>query len=69
MAGGPTNPYIPTLALAKEIEPGTLANGYYKFLTTGGTGLSAYTVPDTRIPNVLDLNEGAFQLSPYITYG
>ncbi|MGA9039539.1 MAG: alkaline phosphatase family protein [Terriglobales bacterium] len=67
VAGGPTNPYIPTLALAKEIEPGTLANGYYKFLTTGGTGLSAYTVPDTRIPNVLDLNEGAFQLSPYIT--
>src|SRR5271169_1731728 len=48
VAGGPTTPYIPTVAIAKEIEPGTLANSYYKFLTTGGTGLSAYTVPDTR---------------------
>jgi phospholipase C len=67
VAGGPTTPYLPNITEAKEIEPGTLANSYYKFLTTGGTGLSAYTVPDTRIPNVLDLNEGAFQLSPFIT--
>jgi phospholipase C len=67
VAGGPTTPYLPNLALAKEIEPGTLANSYYKFLLTGGTGLSAYTVPDTRIPNDLSLNEGAFQLSPFIT--
>jgi phospholipase C len=67
VAGGPTMPFLPNLALAKEIEPGTLANSYYKFLLTGGTGLSAYTVPDTRIPTDLTLNEGAFQLSPFIT--
>ncbi len=69
VAGGPTNPYIPTLAEAKEIEPGQLFPSYYVDLTIGGTGLEAYAVPDTRIPNVLDLPEGAFQLtSPTLTY-
>src|ERR1700678_4121042 len=69
VAGGPTNPYIPTLALAKLIEPGQLFPSYYKDLTIGGTGLAPYVVPDTRIPNVLDLPEGAFQLtSPTLTY-
>jgi phospholipase C len=63
VAGGPTNPYIPTVAIAREIEPGQLAPGYYKDLTIGGTGLSPYVVPDTRIPNVLDLPEGAIQLT------
>jgi phospholipase C len=68
VAGGPTTPYIPTLALAKEIEPGTLAKPYYHDLTIGGTGLQAYVVPDTRIPNVLDLPEGEFQLTPGVPY-
>jgi phospholipase C len=69
VAGGPTTPYVPTLALAKEIEPGQLFPSYYIDLTIGGTGLVAYSVPDTRIPNVLDLPEGAFQLtSPTLTY-
>jgi phospholipase C len=69
VAGGPTTPYVPTLALAKEIEPGQLFPSYYIDLTIGGTGLAAYVVPDTRIPNVLDLPEGAFQLtSPTLTY-
>ena len=48
------------LAVAREIEPGQLAPGSYHDLTIGGTGLEAYAVPDTRIPNVLDLPEGAF---------
>jgi phospholipase C len=69
VAGGPTNPYVPTLALAKLIEPGQLFPTYYKDLTIGGTGLEAYSVPDTRIPDVLDLPEGAFQLtSSTLTY-
>ena len=68
VAGGPTTPYLPNLKLAKEIEPGTLAKGYYRDLIIGGTGLEAYEVPDTRIPNVFDLPEGAFQLTPSINY-
>jgi phospholipase C len=68
VAGGPTTPYIPTVKLAKAIEPGMLANGFYRDLTIGGTGLAPYVVPDTRIPNVLDLPEGAFQLTPSIKY-
>jgi phospholipase C len=69
VAGGPTTPYLPTVAAAMEIEPGQLWPSYYVDLTIGGTGLEAYSVPDTRIPNVLDLPEGAFQLtSPTLTY-
>jgi phospholipase C len=69
VAGGPTVPYIPTIADARQIEPGQLATGYYYLLTVGGTGLAPYVVPDTRIPNVMDLPEGAFQLtSPTLTY-
>src|SRR3984957_9020159 len=69
VAGGPTTPYVPTLALAHEIEPGQLAPGYYKDLTIGGTGLKAYEVADTRIPDVFHLPEGVFQLtSPTLTY-
>ncbi len=56
-AGLITSPY--------QIEPGFLAPAYYQFLMTGGTGLTdAYTGPDTRIPNDLDLPGGAFQLRP-----
>jgi phospholipase C len=68
VAGGPTSPFLPTLALAKEIEPGMLAKGYYRDLTIGGTGLPPYVVADTRIPNVFDLPEGAFQLTPAVNY-
>src|SRR5271166_2146818 len=63
VAGGPTNPYVPTLALAKEIEPGQLAPGYYDFLTVGGTGLAPYSEADTRIPDVFHLPEGPIQLT------
>jgi phospholipase C len=68
VAGGPTTPYIPTVQEAHQIEPNMLAHGYYYDLTIGGTGLAPYVVPDTRIPNVFDLPEGAFQLTPSITY-
>jgi phospholipase C len=54
--------------LASFIEPGQLtASGYYD-LSIGGTGLSPYVVPDTRIPNVLDLPEGTFGLTPSVPY-
>jgi len=69
VAGGPENPYIPTLALAKLIEPGQLFPSYYVDLTIGGTGLAPYAEADTRIPDVFSLPEGAFQLtSPTLTY-
>jgi phospholipase C len=69
VAGGPLNPYFSSVAEAKEIEPGQLWPSYYVDLTIGGTGLAPYVVPDTRIPNVLNLPEGAFQLtSPTLTY-
>src|ERR1700722_20221851 len=69
VAGGPTNPFIPTVAIAKEIEPGQLWPSYYVDLTIGGTGLAAYEVADTRIPDVFNLPEGAFQLtSPTLSY-
>ena len=68
VAGGPTTPYFSSVALARETEPGQLAKGGYYDLTIGGTGLAPYIVPDTRIPNVLDLPEGAFQLTPAVPY-
>jgi len=68
VAGGPTTPFLPSIALAKQIEPGLLPGNTYKLLTTGGTGLAAFTVPDTRIANVMNLGEGAFQLTPGVSY-
>jgi phospholipase C len=68
VAGGPTTPFLPNVATAKLIEPGQLAPGYYKDLTIGGTGLAAFEVADTRIPNVFNLPEGAFQLTPAVSY-
>jgi len=68
VAGGPTNAYFSSVAQARETEPGQLAKGGYYDLTIGGTGLAPYVVPDTRIPNVLDLPEGAFQLTPAVPY-
>ena len=68
VAGGPTTAYFSNVTEAQIEEPGQLATGYYYDLTLGGTGLSPYTVPDTRIPNVLDLPEGAFGLTPSVPY-
>ena len=69
VAGGPTVPYFSTLAEARQYEPNMLAPGAYSDLISGGTGLSPYVVPDTRIPDVFGLPEGAFQLtSPTLTY-
>jgi phospholipase C len=68
-AGAPTDPYVPTVSEAQKDENG-LAPGYYKYLTTGGTGLPKYS-PDTRIPDVFNLQPGPFQLSngmPYDAY-
>ncbi len=67
LAGGPTSPYIPSLAVAKAVETGLPNDQYYSYLTTGGTGLAAGT-PDTRIPNVTDLPAGPFQITPGIPY-
>src|SRR5260370_21647649 len=47
LAGGPTTPFLPSLAIAKLLENGLPDDTYYSYLTTGGTGLSA-GVPDTR---------------------
>jgi phospholipase C len=66
LAGGPTTPYISTIAEAEAVENG-LAAGYYKYMTTGGTGLKAGT-PDTRVLNFNDLPPGPFQLTPGVAY-
>jgi phospholipase C len=68
-AGGPSSgsQLAPSIAVAKALEPGFLANGYYKFLTTGATGIPSGSV-DTRIPNVNNLNDGVFQLTPGVKY-
>src|SRR5439155_21985069 len=70
LAGGPTTSFFPSVAAAKEVQIG-LPDNYYKFLTTGGTGL-AFGVSDTRIPNVNNLPPGPFQLTsatlPYDAY-
>jgi phospholipase C len=68
VAGGPTTPFFSSAAEAREIEPHTLTQAAYHDLTIGGTGLEAYSVPDTRIPNVLNLPEGTFPLTPAVPY-
>jgi phospholipase C len=67
LAGGPTTPYISSLAEAKLVENGLPNDQYYTYLTTGGTGLAPRT-PDTRIPNVNSLPAGPFQLTPGVPY-
>ena len=67
LAGGPTTPFITSLAEAKAVENGLPNDQYYTYLTTGGTGLKART-PDTRIPNVSKLPPGPFQITPGIPY-
>jgi len=70
LVGGPTTAPFSTISAAREAENG-LALGYYKYLTTGGTGQKSGT-PDQRIPNVNDLPPGPFQLTsstlPYDSY-
>jgi phospholipase C len=75
VTGGPQTAYGEQLldagliTTAYQIEPGFLSPNYYQYLMTGGTGLTnGYTGPDTRIPNVLDLPGGAFQLTPGVPY-
>jgi phospholipase C len=67
LAGGPTVPYVATLAEAEAVENGLPDTTYSTYLTTGGTGLKAGT-PDTRIPNVNSLPDGPFQITPGIPY-
>jgi phospholipase C len=66
LAGGPTTPYVSTVAEAEQDEDG-LSGSYYTFLTTGGTGLTSGTV-DTRLPNASTLPPGPFQITPHIPY-
>lgn len=66
LAGGPTAPLFSTVAAAKAVENG-LPDSYYKYLTTGGTGLKHGT-PDTRVLNYNDLPPGPFQLTPGVPY-
>jgi phospholipase C len=68
VAAGPKTPFFSTIAEAKAAEPGQLWPSYYVDLTIGGTGLDAYAVADTRIPDVFHLPEGAFQLTPGVPY-
>jgi phospholipase C len=67
LAGGPTTPFLPSVAVAEAVENGLPDATYYTYLTTGGTGLTAGT-PDTRIPNVTNLPAGPFQITPGIPY-
>jgi phospholipase C len=67
LAGGPTTPFIPNLAVAKAVETGLPNDQYYTYLTTGGTGLKARTI-DTRIPGATSLPPGPFQITPGIPY-
>jgi len=70
LAGGYTTAPFPDVATAKAVENG-LPDDYYKYLTTGGTGL-AHGALDTRIPNADKLPNGPFQLTsathPYDVY-
>ena len=66
LAGGPTTPFVTSIAEAKAVETG-LPDDYYVFATTGGTGLPSGAV-DTRLPNATTLPPGPFQLTPHISY-
>jgi phospholipase C len=63
LVGGAKDSYIPndSISLAEASENGLPAD-YYRFLVSGGTGLTSKT-PDTRITNVNDLPAGPFQLT------
>jgi phospholipase C len=59
--GYDSTPNFSTIAAAAAAENG-LSPEYYKFLTTGGTGVTT-THADTRIPNYASLGPGVFQLT------
>ncbi|MGH7436682.1 MAG: alkaline phosphatase family protein, partial [Polyangiaceae bacterium] len=61
LSGGPATAPFSTVADAMAAENG-LAPGYYKFLTTGGTGFTTRQ-PDTRITNVTSLPPGPFSIT------
>jgi phospholipase C len=65
--GGPSAPFISSVAEALAVENG-LEPQDATLLTTGGTGITAKNVPDTRIPLVTDLPPGPFQLTPGVPY-
>ncbi|HEX9200108.1 MAG TPA: alkaline phosphatase family protein, partial [Acidobacteriaceae bacterium] len=67
LAGGPKTPFISSLAVAEAVENGLPNTQYYTYLTTGGTGLAS-GAPDTRVPNVNNLPNGPFQLTPGVPY-
>ena len=67
LAGGPTSPFLSTVAEAEAAENGLPNAKYYTYLTTGGTGLTAGTT-DTRILNVNNLPPGPFQITPGVPY-
>ncbi len=64
VVGGYFNPPFSSVADAKKAENG-LADGYYKYLTTGGTAPLSKPDIDTRIPGVYNLPPGPFQLTSY----
>ncbi len=66
LAGGPTKPYIATLAQAAAAENGLPAS-YLAYLTTGGTGLTS-GAPDTRLANYATLPAGPFPITRGIPY-
>ncbi len=74
--GGPKTAYVPDVATAEagenglpDLTPGGAPDpAWYTLLTTGGTGITGSHIPDPRIPNVTDLPNGPFQLTPGIGY-
>jgi phospholipase C len=66
LAGGPTTPYLSSIADAKAADD-ALPDDYYPFLISGGTGLKGGTL-DTRLPHADTLPPGPFQLTPHIGY-
>ncbi|HEV2399472.1 MAG TPA: alkaline phosphatase family protein [Candidatus Sulfotelmatobacter sp.] len=70
LSGGYTTPPFASVDDAKAVENG-LPEGYYVYLTTGGTGLNHGDV-DTRILNATSLPSGPFQITsathPYDAY-
>jgi phospholipase C len=68
LAGGPTVPFLSTVAEAQAAEGAELPASYVPLLTTGGTGLVSGT-PDTRLASdPTTLPPGPFQLTPGIPY-
>jgi len=70
LAAGYTTAPFPDVPSAMAVENG-LPSDYYKYLSTGGTGLPHGAV-DTRVPNATTLPPGPFQLTsktlPYDSY-